>query len=71
MQKILAESLICTNSMIIACFIFYQTSALIGAWKCNIPPFKDIVTDLPNNQPANNQQTDGRTDLPDHKEITL
>ena len=38
----------------------YQTSALIGTWKCNFPSFKNIKADRPTNRPTNlptNQRT--------------
>ena len=37
--------------------MYIETSALIGAWKCNFPQFNEIMTDQPANQPTN-QRTD-------------
>ena len=39
-----------------------QASAPIGAWKCNFPPFHEIMTDSP---------TDHPTDIRVHREVTL
>ena len=30
--------------------MYIETSAQIGAWKCNFPQFNDIMTDQPTNQ---------------------
>ena len=38
------------------------TTAPIGAWKCNFPPFLEIMTDRP---------TDRQTDMRGHREVTL
>ena len=38
------------------------TSPLIGAWKCNLPPFQEIMTDQLTNQPM---------DMRGHREFTL
>ena len=37
---------------------FGKTNATIGAWNCNLPPFKEIMTD----QTTTDQPTDLRTD---------
>ena len=34
-----------------------ETSAQIGAWKCNFPPFQEIMTYRPTNHPTD--MTDG------------
>ena len=37
-----------------------ETSALIGAWKCNFLPVEDIMTDRPTGQPSDrDHRTDG------------
>ena len=37
------------------------TNASIGAWKCNFPPFKEIITDRPTRD----------DDQPGHREVCL
>ena len=45
-----------------------------GAWKCNFPPFKEIMTDRQTGQPTDQpteQQTDKQTDMRVEWEVTL
>ena len=55
---------------------YLETRASIGAWKCNFPHFKEIITDRQTNQPIDQQPTYRTTDRPTddmrgHMEFTL
>ena len=46
------------------------TSAAIGAWKCNIPPFCEIMADRPTD-PTIGKPTNRQTYRPGHREVKL
>ena len=45
---------------------FSVTSATIGAWKCNFPPYQEIMTDRLTNQPTHQY-----TEMRGNREVTL